>query len=147
MPQRSVRGARASPSKRSSQIAPLADAVERSNELIEEVLAGVSSKRAAVRFGSSRALRILSERVPELLYPHFDFFVAMLDHDNHILQWNATFTLANLARVDRESRIDAILDRYLDLISGANMISAANAIHGAATIGLAKPYLVKLSVP
>jgi len=143
MPQRSARGARPERSKRGSQVAPLADAAERSNELIEEVLAGVGAKRAAVRFGASKALRILSERVPELLYPHFDFFVAMLDHDNHILKWNGTLTLANLARVDRESRIEAILDRYLDIISGANMISAANAMRGAAIIGVAKPHLVK----
>lgn len=143
MPQRSVGGARPEQSKRSSRVAPLADTVERSHELIEEVLAGVGARRAAVRFGASKALRILSERVPELLYPHFDFFVAMLDHDNLILQWNATLTLANLARVDGESRIEAILDRYLKLISGANMISAANAMRGAALIGVAKPHLVK----
>src|SRR6185295_19304457 len=104
MPQRSVRGARPERSGRSSQVAPPADALG-SHELIEEVLAGVSARRAAVRFGASKALRILSERVPELIYPHFDFFVAMLDGDNHILQWNATITIANLARVDRESRI------------------------------------------
>ena len=81
--------------------------------------------------------------MPELLYPHFDFFAAMLGHDNHILKWNATLTLANLARVDRESRIEAILDRYLDLIVGSNMITAANAMRGAAIIGVAKPHLVK----
>jgi hypothetical protein len=121
----------------------MADAVERNHELIEEVLAGVSAKRAGVRLGASKALRILSERLPELLYPHFEFFAAMLDHDNHILQWNATLTLANLARVDRDSRIEAILDRYLALISGPNMITAANAIRGAAIIGAAKPHLVK----
>ena len=143
MPHRSVRGARPGRSGRSSQIAPPADAAERSSELIEEVLAGVGAGRATVRFGASKALRILSGRVPELLYPHFDFFVAMLDGDNHILQWNATITIANLACVDRDSKIETILDRYLDLISGANMISAANAIRGAAIIGVAKPYLVK----
>jgi hypothetical protein len=85
----------------------------------------------------------MSERLPELLYPHFDFFAAMLDHDNQILKWNATLTLANLARVDRAGKIEAILDRYLDLISGPNMITAANAIRGAAIIGLAKPHLVR----
>ena len=124
-------------------MAPLADAVERNHELIAEVLAGVGAKRAGVRFGASKALRILSERVPELIYPHFDFFAALLDHDNHILQWNATLTLANLARVDREAKIEAILDRYLDLIAGPNLISAANAIRGAAIIGVAQPHLVK----
>jgi hypothetical protein len=117
--------------------------VERNHELIAEVLAGVGARRAGVRFGASKALRILSERVPELIYPHFDFFAAMLSHDNHILQWNAILTLANLARADREGKIEAILDRYLDLISGPNMISAANAMRGAAIIGVAQPHLVK----
>lgn len=119
------------------------DAVERNNELIEEVLAGINAKRAGVRFGSSKALRILSERVPEALYPHFDSFAAMLSHDNQILKWNATLTLANMARVDREGKIEAILDQYLDLITGPNMITAANAIRGAAIIGVAKPHLVR----
>jgi hypothetical protein len=143
MPQRPVRGARPRRSKRSSQVAPLPDGLERNQALIEGVLAGVGAKRGAVRLGSSKALRILSERVPELLYPHFDFFVTLLDSDNRILQWNATLTLANLARVDRKRRIEAILDRYLKFITGTNMISAANAMRGAAIIGVAKPHLVK----
>ena len=125
----------------------MADAVERNHELIAEVLAGIGAKRAGVRFGASKALRILSERVPELLYPHFDFFAALLGHGNHILQWNATITLANMARVDREGKIEAVLNRYLDLISGSNMITAANAMRGAAIIGAAKPHLVDRIVP
>jgi len=143
MPQPSTRSARPERSRRGPEVAPLADAVEHNHELIEEVLAGIGAKRAGVKFGASKAMRILSERVPDALYPHFDFFAAMLGHDNHILQWNATLTLANLARVDREGKIEAILDRYLDLISGPNMITAANAIRGAAIIGLAKPHLVR----
>jgi hypothetical protein len=143
MPRRSAGRALPDRSKRGIQVVPLADAVERNHELIAEVLAGVGAKRAGVRFGASKALRILSERVPELIYPHFDFFAALLSHDNQILQWNATLTLANLARVDREGKIEAILDRYLDLISGPNLISAANAIRGAAIIGAAQPHLVK----
>lgn len=119
------------------------DAVERNHELILEVLAGLSAARAATKLGASKALRILSERSPELLYPHFDSFTALLSHDNHILKWNATLTLANLARVDRESRIEGILDPYLDLMVGPNMITAANAMRGAAIIGAAKPHLVK----
>jgi hypothetical protein len=143
MPQRSARSARPGRSKRVPQVARLADAIERNHELIEEVLAGVSSTRAVTKFGASKALLILSERMPELLYPHFDFFTALLWDDNHILKWNATLTLANLAKVDRESRIEAILDSYLDLIVGSNMITAANAMRGAAIIGAAKPHLAK----
>ena len=121
--------------------------MERNHELIAGVLEGIGAKRAGVRLGASKALRILSERVPELLYPHFDFFAAMLGHDNHILQWNATITLANMARVDREGKIESVLNRYLDLIAGSNMITAANAMRGAAIIGAAKPHLVKRIVP
>jgi hypothetical protein len=117
--------------------------VERNHELVAQVLAGVGAQRAGVRFAASKALRILSERVPALIYPHFDFFAAMLSHNNHILQWNAALTLANLARVDREGKIEGILDRYLALISGPNLISTANAIRGAAIIGVAQPQLLK----
>src|SRR5260370_8280687 len=141
MPRRSAGRARPERSKRGTQVAPLADAVERNHELIAEVLAGVGAKRAGVRLGSSKALRILSERVPELIYPHFDFFAALLNHDNHILQWNATLTLANLARVDREGKIEAILDRYLDVISGPHLISSPHAKRGPPTFGMAQPHL------
>lgn len=147
MLQRSARSARPEQPQRASEVAPSADAVERNHLLIQEVLAGLGAKRARVKFGASKALRILSERSPELLYPHFDVFAGMLGHDNHILQWNATLTLAHLARVDRKAKIEAILDRYLDLISGPNMITAANAMRGAAIIGLAKPHLVKRILP
>ncbi len=147
MPQKLARSARPKRPERDPEVAPLADAVERNHELIGDVLAGVGAKRAGVRLGASKALRIISERAPELLYPHFDFFVAMLSNENQILKWNATLTLANLARVDREGKIEAILDRYLDLISGSNMIAAANAMRGAAIIGAAKPHLVGRIVP
>ena len=147
MLRRSTRSARPERPKRDPQVAPLADAVEHNRELIQEVLAGVAAGRAAVRLGASKALRILSERVPELLYPHFDFFAALLRHENQIVRWNATLTLANLARVDRERKIEAILDRYLEPIAGPNMITAANAMRGAAIIGVAQPHLVKRIVP
>jgi hypothetical protein len=143
MLRRLARGSRPERSQRGRREAPLADSVERNPELIEAVLAGVGASRAGVRLGSSKALRILSEQVPELLYPHFDFFAGMLDDDNHILKGNAILTLANLARVDRESRIEAILGPYLDLISGPDLITAANAMRGAAIIGVAKPHLAK----
>jgi hypothetical protein len=95
MPQRSAGSNLPERSQHSLPVATLADAVEHNNELIEEVLAGINAKRAVVKFGASKALRILSERVPEALYPHFDSFAAMLSHDNQILKWNATLTLAN----------------------------------------------------
>ncbi len=105
------------------------------------MIAGIGAKKARVRFGASKALQDLSCRSPQLLYPHFDFFAAMLGHSNQILKWNSMLTLANLAPVDSEGRLDLILRSYLSPIAGPNMITAAHAIRGGAAIGAAKPHL------
>lgn len=104
-------------------------------------MAAVSSDVARVKFGAAKALRDLSERAPDLMYPHFDFFVSLLRNENSILRWNAILVLGNLARVDEDCRVDRILDDYLAPISGPHLIDAANTMRGAAVIGAAKPYL------
>lgn len=110
-------------------------------DLVQAAIEGVGAPSGRARLGASKLLRDLSEQSPELICPHFDFFAALLSSPNHILKWNATLTLANLAAVDSEGRLDRILDAYLAPISGPNMIDAANAIRGAAVIALAKPHL------
>jgi len=112
-------------------------------ELIAEMIAGVGAKKARVRLGASKALQDLSCRSPQLLYPHFDFFAAMLGHPNQILKWNALLTLAHLAPVDSEGKLDLILRSYLSPIAGPHMITAAHAIRGGAMIGAARPHLAQ----
>ena len=110
-------------------------------DLVQAAIDGVGSPTGRARLGASKVLRDLSGQSPDLIYPHFDFFAGLLGSPNHILKWNATLTLASLATVDRDGRLDQIMDAYLAPISGPNMIDAANAIRGAAVIALAKPYL------
>lgn len=110
-------------------------------ELIPSLIAGVASPRASVRFSSSKALTRLAEESPELLYPHFDFFLKQLDSPNSILRWNAIATLASLAPADRRNKLEAALDKYLSPIAGPQMIAAATAIRSAAAIARAKPHL------
>jgi hypothetical protein len=109
--------------------------------VIEAAIGGVGSGIGRVRLGASKSLREASERAAESVYPHFDFFVGLLSSKNHILKWNATLTLANLAAVDGEGKLDRIMDLYLAPIDGPHMIDAANAICGAAAIAVAKPHL------
>jgi hypothetical protein len=110
-------------------------------ELVEALVTDIASESVRVKFAASKALRTLSERSPELVYPQFDFLVNLLDNPNAILRWNATLTLANLAVVDREFKIDRILNTYLAPIPGPHLIDASNTIRGAAVIALAKPRL------
>ena len=69
------------------------------------LLTAVASDEARVRFGAAKALRHLSGRAPDLLYPHFDFFASFLRNENSILRWNAILIVGNLAAVDGERRM------------------------------------------
>jgi hypothetical protein len=126
--------------RRGADTAALAEKVIRDPALLPELVEGLAADTARVKFGCAKILRLLSERQPELLYPHFDFFVGLLDHKNKILQWEAITILADLARVDTEDKFSAIFSKYFAPVPGPVMITAANVIGGAARIALARPH-------
>jgi HEAT repeat protein len=109
--------------------------------LIDDLAACLDSKSARVKYGASKALLAVARKAPHLVYPWFDFFVKQLDSENNILRWNAARMLAALAPADADNRIESVLDKYLGVIPGPQMIAAANAIAGAAEIAAAKPQL------
>ncbi len=110
-------------------------------ERIDALFEGLGSKTARVRYGSAKILRMVSEQAPDLLYPWWDSFVRLLDNDNAFLRWGATQSLGNLAAVDREDKLEPVLDRFFAPILGREMIGAANTIGAAASIAQAKPHL------
>jgi hypothetical protein len=117
----------------------IAEAVLSQPERGADLLAGLQSDQARVKFGCAKVVRYLSKRQPALLYPHFDFFVRLLDSPNKILQWEGLGVLSHLAAVDVEDRFVAIWDRYFAPIPGPAMINAANAIRGGARVSRARP--------
>jgi hypothetical protein len=119
----------------------IADRVARQTDSLPDVFAGLRADKPKVKYGCLKVLRTISEKKPAVLYPAFDQFVDLLDSENNILKWGALIILGNLAAVDSNNKIDGILDRYLQSISGPIMITAANSIRGAGKIALAKPRL------
>ncbi len=115
--------------------------------LLAELFAGLEADRARIKFGCLKALRLLSEQQPAVLYSRFEEIVGLLDNGNNILKWGGIIILGNLAAVDSDNRLDALLDRYLQPISGPALITAANTIAGVAKIAAAKPYLVDKVLP
>ena len=113
----------------------------RNRRLFPAIIEGLKADKARIKYGCAKALRIISEQRPDLLYPHFHFFVGLLDHENKILQWDAAFVLSQLARADDDDKFAAIFDRYFSPIPGPVMITAANVIQGGARIAQAKPHL------
>ncbi len=109
--------------------------------LAEALVAGMGSDRADMKFGCGRILTCLSLTKPEAVYPRIDGIIPFLDHANKILRWTAMHIIGNLAACDSAGKIERILGRYLEPIPGPDLVSAANAIGGAAKIALAKPRL------
>jgi len=121
----------------------IADKVADDPELVLEVLGGLRAKKASVRYGCAKVLRMISEKRPSALYPHINSFIDLLDSENNIMKWEGIYVLGNLAAVDTENKIDGILAKYLQPIPGPVLITAANVIGGAAKIASAKPYLAE----
>ncbi|TFH50680.1 MAG: hypothetical protein E4H01_01735 [Lysobacterales bacterium] len=121
------------------------------DELVSDVLAEphhveilvetLRHERSALKFGCEKVLRLVSEQKPELIYPYFDFFVALISSENSFLRWGAIRTLANLVSVDAERRFDKVFSKYFSNITGGDMVSAANAIGSSPKIAQARPEL------
>jgi hypothetical protein len=107
--------------------------------LVEEL----RTERSSAKYSYEKSLRQVSERRPNLIYPHFEAFAALLDHENNFLKWGAIMTIANLTAVDAEGRFEAIFDRYYAPIPGPTMITAANIIGSSPRIIRAKPHLAE----
>jgi len=122
-------------------IEKLAERVVRRPELLPEAFEGLAADTARVKYRCLKLLRIISESKPDILYSDIGRFIQLLDSENNIFKWGANIIIGNLAAVDSEQKIDRILDRYLQPISGHIMITAANVIGGAGKIARTKPQL------
>jgi hypothetical protein len=111
--------------------------------LLPEVLKGISSSKAAIRYGCAKVLTDLSEEHPEKLYSYIDSFIDLLDSKYRILTWNAMAIVANLARVDKDKKFDAIFDKYYSFLNDEYMVTVASVVGHSGKIALAKPYLIQ----
>lgn len=111
--------------------------------LLPQLLNGLSSSKAAIRYSCAKVLLDLSEEHPERLYPHIDSFVCLLDSKYRILVWNAMAITANLTKVDKDKKFDAIFDKYYSFLNDAYMVTVANVVGHSGKIALAKPHLVE----
>jgi 2'-5' RNA ligase len=117
--------------------------VEKNFDMLPGVLDGVSSSKATIRYGCAKVLMDLSEEYPEELYPYMDFFVNLLDSKYRILTWNAMAIIANLTRVDKDKKFEAIFDKYYSFLNDEYMVTVANVVGQSGKIALAKPYLAQ----
>ena len=111
--------------------------------LLPIVLQGVSSSKAAIRYGCAKVLMDLSEEYPQQLYPYMDFFIDLLDSKYRILTWNAMAVIANLTKIDEDEKFDAVFNKYYRFINDEYMVTVANLVGHSGKIAVAKPYLTE----
>lgn len=116
--------------------------VEQDFGLLPQVLEGVSSSKAAIRYGCAKVLMDLSAAHPEKLYPYMDSFTSLLDSKYRILVWNAIAVMANLCAVDVDKKFDGVFDKYYGFLDDEYLVTVANVVGNSGKIALAKPYLI-----
>ncbi len=85
---------------------------------------GSFSKPEAVRYNCVRVLHRAIERCPELFYPYWDRFEAMLDSPNSFYRSSSSEAIAILSSVDKDRRLDPIFKQYLRLLNDPKVMVA-----------------------
>jgi len=111
--------------------------------LLPIILKGVSSSKATIRYGCAKVLMDLSEEHSQQLYPYMDFFVVLLDSKYRILTWNSMAVIANLTKIDKDRKFDAVFDKYYSFINDEYMVTVANLVGYSGKIAVAKPHLIE----
>jgi hypothetical protein len=109
--------------------------------VLKEILAGVVSKDEAFRYNCFKVLRQISEDHPLILYPEWDYFIALLGSSNAYHRSIAVQILANLTPVDAQRRFEAIFDRHFGFLDDEKIIVTRSLVLSSGTIARAKPSL------
>jgi hypothetical protein len=120
----------------------VANVALKDEEFLLEMIENLKSKKETVRYNSSKALNLISEENPDILYLHWDFFFSLLDGDNTYWKCSGIPIIANLTRVDHESKFEKMFEKYYSLLDDKkSFIPAAYLARSSGTIARSKPNL------
>jgi hypothetical protein len=125
----------------------IAERILKDRQPLDSVFVVISNGPPGDRFRCSKALLLLSESNPRLLYPGIQDIVNLLESKNQILKWNAIAILGNLASEECKSVMDGILPKLYGFLSCGELITANHAIATLAKIGRAFPEKKKKIIP
>ena len=134
-------------SDKNANIASIAFQAIADAALLSEIIDGLKlkvntkSKEETVRYNCFKTLMEISISRPELLYPTWDTFAAMLGSDNSYNKMAAVHLIAGLVKGDSQHRFEEILDRYFGLLDDKSMIVAIYVASNAGKIVSARPSL------
>jgi len=99
----------------------------------------LSSNDPKVKYGFAKELLKIGADTPVLLYDHLDYWTKMLMSDNNILKWTAIDIIGYLSTVDKENKIDKLINDLLFYLHGGHLITCNHAIFALGLIAQNKP--------
>ena len=127
--------------KKEVDLACLARQASDNQEFLSELVAGLSDRQERVGYNCLKALMLVAEERPELLYPHWDVFVDLLRSDNTYFKLRGANLIAAVAGVDTDNRFERIFEEYYELLDGKSVIAAAYIAGNSSRIATAHPEL------
>jgi hypothetical protein len=108
------------------EITGFVDEVIGNPELIPRLLQIIKTEKSGVKFYCEKAIRFISEKKPELIYPYYDDIASFIDSGNSFIKWGGIITLSNLAIVDDDNKFKAISKKYFSFLHSDSIITANN---------------------
>jgi hypothetical protein len=129
--------------QKTADIEKIAEQAMAEESMVGELVAGLTEKNEDYRSNCSKVLRIIGQIQPELMYPYWDKFTALMDSDNSFHRMSAINHLASLAVVDKENKFENIFGKYYRLLDDQSVIVGIYIAQASGRIALAKPSLQK----
>src|SRR5512139_1589274 len=110
---------------------------------LQDLLDGISpqTQKSIIRESSSKAVLHLSEQHPEVLLPHWAYFIRLLKSDNGFSKYVAVHVIANLVTAGDEGRFEKSFNAFYNLLDDESVMVASHVAGVSGQIGRAKPQL------
>lgn len=110
-------------------------------------LRNLSAQDPKIKYCCAKKAIALSKSNPIKLYPQFDAYRNLLDHEKNVLVWTGIIVLGNLSKVDTHNRIKNVIPKLIGLLNEKMMITAANSVKALITIAKYKPEYLETIIP
>lgn len=118
-----------------------ANKIIKNPNLINEYLDGLLSKNETFRYNCFKVLNFVSEIKPDMLYPHWDFFMNHLRSNNNYHKMSAVLIIANLTSVDIDNKFEKIFDEFFDNLKSKKTVVPIYIVKSSGKIVGFKPHL------
>ncbi len=116
--------------------------VMKDESLLLGVIEAITAKNEAIRYPNAIALEELIKKIPEKIYPQFDYFIELTRSKNAFHRVIGLSTIAGLTKVDKENKFDLHFDLIFNMMDDSSIMVVRNLVFVSNEIINNKPYLL-----